>query len=328
MLALPRAVPTDYKSQFSRTDAAFSARRFLHLIADMAVIARMKRIAVLGSGLLGGSIALAAQKRLPGVSVTLWGRREVSIAEARKRGIEEATTDIAKAVSGADLIILSTPVGAMLEILEAAASATSLEGVIITDVGSVKLTPRDTLEHVVKDIGALYIGSHPMAGSEQAGVGAASVDLFEGAACVMTNDFEHSANDVTALREFWKSLGCNCYLTTSEDHDRVMARISHLPHILASVGSLVGLKNPDDGKFAGNGMRDTTRVASGHPGMWAEILQRNKAALKQPIEESISYLREMLAMLDDPSDEGVTRLLQDAKTLRDDLGSNTQTSND
>ncbi|BDS05432.1 prephenate dehydrogenase [Oceaniferula spumae] len=282
----------------------------------------MKRIAILGSGLLGGSIALAAQKRVPKLSVSLWGRREKAISDALDRGIKEATTDLAQAVTGADIIILASPVGAMLGILEKASAATSLKDVIITDVGSVKLTPRDTLEHVVKEAGALYIGSHPMAGSEQTGVGASCEDLFEGAACVLTNDFRHPDNEVTKLRTFWENLGCNCYLTSSEDHDRVMARISHLPHILASVGSLVGLKHPDDGKFAGNGMRDTTRVASGHPGMWTEILRRNKAALKEPIEETISYLREMLAMLDDSSDEGVTRLLEEAKTLRDGLQPN------
>lgn len=288
----------------------------------------MKRIAVLGSGLLGGSIALAAQKRVPALSVALWGRREKGITEARERGIAEATTDLTKAIAGADLIILASPVGAMLEILEAAAESTSLAGVTITDVGSVKLTPRDTLEHVVKEVGAKYIGSHPMAGSEQAGVSAATADLFDGAACVITNDFQHPEADVSALTSFWESLGCRCYLTSSEDHDRVMARISHLPHLLASVGALVGLKYPADGEFAGNGMRDTTRVASGHPGMWSEILLRNRAALKQPIEETISYLREMLAMLEDSSEEGVTRLLQEAKELRDDLGSGNRPSND
>jgi len=279
----------------------------------------MKRIAVLGSGLLGGSIALAVQKRVPSLKVVLWGRRESGIAEARECGILEATTDLSSALKDTDLIILASPVGAMLKIFDAAAAVSSLDGVIVTDVGSVKLTPRDTLEHAVKASGAKYIGSHPMAGSEQAGVGAATEDLFEGAACVMTNDFQYSDADVDTLRSFWESLGCRCYQTSSEDHDRVMARISHLPHILASVGSLVGLKKPDDGKFAGNGMRDTTRVASGHPGMWAEILLRNRVALKQPIEETISYLREMLAMLENSSEEDVTRLLQEAKDLRDDL---------
>lgn len=288
----------------------------------------MKKIAVLGSGLLGGSIALAVQSRLPAVTAALWGRRENGVAEARGRGVAGATAKMKEAVSGADLIVLASPVGAMLEILEAAAATTPLEGVLVTDVGSVKLTPRDTLEHAVKQAGAKYIGSHPMAGSEQAGVGAATADLFEGAACVLTNDFDHPETDVAALRGFWQALGCRCFLTTSEDHDRVMARISHLPHILASVGALVGLKDPADGQFAGNGMRDTTRVASGHPGMWAEILLRNRAALKQPIEESISRLREMLAMLDHSSEEELARLLSDAKALRDELRPGTKPTGD
>lgn len=288
----------------------------------------MKKIAVLGSGLLGGSIVLAVQKRLPSARVALWGRRETAIVEARECGIAEATTELAQAVQGAELIILASPVGAMLEILEAAAASTSLAGVIITDVGSVKLTPRDTLETLVKKSGAKYIGSHPMAGSEQTGVGAARDDLFVSAACVLTNDFDYSEGEVTSLQDFWETLGCRCYLTTSEDHDRAMARISHFPHMLASVGALVGLKKPTDGELAGNGMRDTTRVASGHPGMWAEIFLRNRAALKEPIEEAISHLREILAMLEDSSEGEITDLLQQAKVLRDGLKSEQNTSSD
>lgn len=290
---------------------------FLRVI--LTSMARMKKIAVLGSGLLGGSMALAAQKRLPGIDVCLWGRREVAVEEAKQQGIALATTDLAEAVDGADLIILASPVGAMLQILKAAIQVRSLEGVIVTDVGSVKLTPRETLEGVIQQAGAKYIGSHPMAGSEQAGVTAAKEDLFEGAACVMTNDFSHPETDVATLRKFWESLGCRCYLTSSEDHDQVMARISHVPHLLASVGALVGLKHPDDGKFAGNGMRDTTRVASGHPGMWSEIMLRNRESMKQPIEETITHLREMLAMLENSSEEEVTAFLQKAKDLRDTL---------
>ncbi len=279
----------------------------------------MKRIAVLGSGLLGGSIALAVQSRMPGVSVSLWGRRAEGVKDAQAMGIHEATTHLADAVKDADLIILASPVGAMLEILNAVVAESSLHGVIVTDVGSVKLTPRDTLEHVIKDAGAIYIGSHPMAGSEQAGVTSAREDLFDGAACVLTNDFSHSEREVSQLRGVWEAIGCQCYLSSSEEHDRVMARISHLPHLMASITTLVGLKHPDDGKFAGNGMRDTTRVASGHPGMWSEILLRNKEALKKPIEETITHLREMLTLLESSRGEEITRILADAKQLRDSL---------
>ncbi|NWK54352.1 prephenate dehydrogenase/arogenate dehydrogenase family protein [Verrucomicrobiaceae bacterium N1E253] len=279
----------------------------------------MKKIAVLGSGLLGGSMALAGQKRLPDTEVYLWGRRQASVDEAASMGIQHATTSLTEAVKGADLLILSTPVGAMLQILETVSRDVSLKGMIITDVGSVKLTPRETLDALVRRCEAKYIGSHPMAGSEQTGVLAARESLFDGAACVMTNDFGHDEADVDALKDFWLVLGCRCYLTSSEDHDAVMARISHLPHLLASVGAMVGLKDPDYGKFAGNGMRDTTRVASGHPGMWAEIMLRNRESLKAPIEESIEHLREMLALLEQSSEEAVTSFLQQAKDLRDQL---------
>ncbi|MDG1356779.1 MAG: prephenate dehydrogenase/arogenate dehydrogenase family protein [Akkermansiaceae bacterium] len=279
----------------------------------------MKRIAVLGSGLLGGSIALAVQSRLPSVSVALWGRREQGVLQARERGVKTASTDLKVVVEGAEMIVLASPVGAMLEILEACAAHCSLEGVLVTDVGSVKMTPRDLLGPTINKLGAKYIGSHPMAGSEQAGVSSARDDLFEGAACIITNDFEHSEEDVSVIRSLWHGIGCQCYSTTSEEHDRVIARISHVPHILASVGALVGLKDPRQGKFAGNGMRDTTRVASGHPAMWAEILMRNKEALREPVEEAVTYLREMLALLDDSSDEALAELLAKAKHLRDEL---------
>ena len=158
-----------------------------------------------------------------------------------------------------------------------------------------------------------------MAGSEQAGVSSARADLFEGAACVITNDFKHPDEDLLKLKGLWEAIGCQCFTTSSEEHDRVMARISHLPHMLASIGALVGLKHPEDGKFAGNGMRDTTRVASGHPGMWAEIFLRNRDAMKEPIKETITHLREMLALLENSSDEELTRVLEDAKQLRDTL---------
>lgn len=279
----------------------------------------MKKIAVLGSGLLGGSMVLAAQTRMPGTTAVLWGRREQSILEARALGVRHATTDLAEALEGAEVIILATPVGAMLAVIEAASEVADLTGVIITDVGSVKLTPRNTLEEVVHQSGAYYIGSHPMAGSEQAGIQAASADLFVGAACVMTDDFQHGDEMVGKVREFWQTIGCECYLASSEEHDRVMARVSHLPHLLASLGAIVGLKDPDAGKFSGNGMRDTTRVASGHPAMWAEILLRNKEALKEPIEETIGYLRDVLAFLEDSREEDLRQLLDHAKELRDSL---------
>ena len=279
----------------------------------------MKKVAVLGSGLLGGSIVLAAQTCLPGVCATLWGRRPESIDKARGLGITYATEDLAESVCDADAIILATPVGAMLGILDQLRTVANLSGVIITDVGSVKLTPRETLQEVVHDAGAIYIGSHPMAGSEQAGIQAASAELFDGATCVMTNDFQHDDVHVQLLERFWHDLGCRCHLTTSEEHDRVMARISHFPHLLASVGARVGLEHPADGKFAGNGMRDTTRVASGHPGMWAEILLRNRSALLGPIREARKHLSDVLDLLEQSDEEGLAQFLDQAKQCRDSL---------
>ena len=279
----------------------------------------MKRIAVLGSGLLGGSIALAVQEYLPSVQVCLWGRREESVAEALTLGIGESTSDLAKAVTGADLIILASPVGAMAKILSAAIAVCDLSDVIITDVGSVKAEPLSALGDLAAEASSIYLGSHPMAGSEQAGVQAAQSDLFQQAACIITNDMNHTEEHVIKLSGFWESIGCKCHHTSAQEHDEMVARISHFPHLLASVGALVGLKHSDYSALAGNGLRDTTRVASGNASMWAEIMLSNRSAMKAPIEEAIKHLREMLALLEDSSEEELVSSLGEAKRLRDEL---------
>lgn len=276
-------------------------------------------------------MALAVQAYLPQSAVCLWGRRDQAVADARDSGVKEASADLAESVRGADLIILASPVGAMAQILTAVAAESDLSGVLITDVGSVKVAPLDQLRKITQETGAIYIGSHPMAGSEQAGIRAAKADLFQGAACVITPDLddslalqeqnyeEHYEERVSQLMSFWESIGCRCHRTSAIQHDEVMARISHLPHMLASVGALVGLRYPDFAELAGNGLRDTTRVASGHPAMWAEIMLSNRDAMKAPIEESIKHLREMLALLENSSEEELTDVLDQAKQLRDQL---------
>ncbi|MDP4623886.1 MAG: prephenate dehydrogenase/arogenate dehydrogenase family protein [Akkermansiaceae bacterium] len=275
-----------------------------------------QKISVLGGGLLGGSIALAlgSEKR-----VALWFRKPEAVKSARELGLAHATGDLAEAVAGTELLILAVPVGAMPDLLEKAIDAGLPADCLITDVGSVKQTPHRSLAPILEKSGNPFIGSHPMAGSEQNGLSAARAGLFNNAACLLTNDSAASSELCAALEAFWKLLGCRTSWLGAAEHDTLVARISHLPHVTAAATAKISLKDPAMGQFGGGGLRDTTRVASGNPVMWAEILTENRDAIIPALHETIAELREILASLESPDQELVHRWLSGAKELRDTL---------
>jgi prephenate dehydrogenase len=276
-----------------------------------------EKVAILGGGLLGGSLALALGRQFPETPVTLWARRAETVAIARERGIEGATGDMAEAVRGADLVVLSTPVGAMATVLLAAQTAGLSREALVTDVGSVKAAPHRVLQPLLERTGGRFIGSHPMAGSEQAGIGAAEAELFEEAACLLTDDGEVGEPWTGKLQRFWESLGCRVSWLDAAGHDALVARISHFPHLVAAATAKVALENPADGNFGGGGLRDTTRVAGGDPCMWTEIVMENREALRGVLSHGIREMSEMLAMLEAGDHEALRRWLEDAKNARD-----------
>lgn len=275
-----------------------------------------QRVSILGGGLLGGSIALALQGK---TEVRLWFRKPDAVAPALELGLENATADLTEAVAQADLLILAVPVGAMPALLEAAVAAGLPADCLVTDVGSVKQTPHSSLASVLEKSGNPFIGSHPMAGSEQNGLASAKPRLFDNAACLLTNDSRASDPLCDKLERFWQSLGCRISWFSASDHDKLVARISHLPHVIAAAGAQVALENPEFGLFGGGGLRDTTRVASGNPDMWAEILTENREAVIPAIHETIAALRDILASLEKPDQELACQWLARAKQLRDTL---------
>lgn len=277
------------------------------------------QVAVLGAGLLGGSLALALAERCPSGRVRLWARREATVAEARGRGIGGATSDLGEAVAGAQLVVLATPVGGFGALFEQALAAGLARGALLTDVGSVKVAVHAALGPLAAAAGVDFIGSHPMAGSEKSGVAAAAADLFDGAACILTNDEGVAAERLNALTNWWARLGARCEVMPAARHDEVIARVSHLPHVLAALGARVALANPGDGRLGGGGLRDTTRVAGGDAAMWAEILLENRGALEQPLRAAAAEMSEMLAMLEACDHQGLRRWLEQAKELRDSL---------
>lgn len=276
-------------------------------------------IAILGGGLLGGSLALALQGHSQPPQVRLWARRAATLEEAKERGIPHATGNLREAVADAELVILAVPVGSMPELAAAALAAGLPDHCVVTDVGSVKLLPHQLLTPLLAARAIPFIGSHPMAGSEQFGIAAANASLFEGAACLLTNDDDAPAPLAHRLEAFWQQVGCETTWLGAAAHDALVARISHLPHILAASGAHVCLADPALGRFSGGGLRDTTRVAAGNPDMWAEILIENRAAIIGPLRESIADLGKFLAFLEASDHDKARDWLASAKLLRDSL---------
>lgn len=186
----------------------------------------MNSLAILGPGLLGGSLALAA-RRLGGSRVALWARRAEAVAEIEAMGIADAvSTDVRAIVAGVDLVILCVPVGAMPALAREIADAISPQ-TIVTDVGSVKAAVVAELGEIFRRRGR-FVGSHPMAGSEQTGIRAARAELFEDAACILTPDGASDPAAVAELRAFWQEVGCRVLEVAPAEHDEIVALVSHL----------------------------------------------------------------------------------------------------
>lgn len=281
--------------------------------------AEFSNISILGSGLLGGSLALALATQAQAPRVRLWARKAQTAADARALGIDGATDDLKFAVEGADLLVLCVPVGAMPALVASAIESGLPATCLVTDVGSVKQAPHRELAPLLAAKGIEFIGSHPMAGSERNGLAATSATLFQGAACLLTHESEQSNSRAAALEKFWQSVGCHTAWMSPAAHDALVARISHLPHLIAASASRVCLKNPADGRFGGGGLRDTTRVASGTPEMWAEIVTENRAALLDPLRETIADLSTILKLLEKGDQQAAQQWLAEAKEPRDAL---------
>ena len=278
-------------------------------------------ITILGGGLLGGSLALALAALENPPTVRLWARKAETVEAALALGIEGVTGDLAAAVREADLIILAVPVGSMAALVSQCLEAGLKDGCLISDVGSVKRVPHRKIGPLLKGGTVRFIGSHPMAGSERNGLSAVTATLFQNAACLLTNDDGAPAEMAAALERFWKAIGCRTSWMSAAIHDELVARISHLPHVVAACAARVCLKDPSEGRFGGGGLRDTTRVAAGNPSMWAEIVIENREALVQLLHETITDLGEILASLENVDQEKARQWLATAKQRRDPLNS-------
>ena len=274
-------------------------------------------VAIVGVGLIGGSIGLALRRRGLACTVIGVGRREESLRVAREMSaVTEVTLDLAQGVAEADLAIVCTPVGRIADDVRAVARSCR-PGTLITDVGSTKA-------EIVASVGrslapeVRFIGSHPLAGSERNGPAGADADLFVGRVVVVTPDETTRPDDLKALCDFWSGLGARVIRMPAEEHDRALAATSHLPHLVAAA---LATATPEEMiELTASGWADCTRVASGDPKLWQQIFGSNRQPLLSALarfEGELAALRSAIERQDQPA---LFKLLAAAKERRDAAG--------
>ena len=271
-----------------------------------------EKLALVGIGLIGSSIARAARLKGLARTIAISTRKQETLDEARALGLGDVySLDAAEAVRGADLVILCTPVGAYRAVMEQIAPALEA-GAILSDVGSVK-------QHVVKVLAPLLpprvhlIPGHPIAGTEHSGPASGFPELFVGRWCVLTPGTDVNPAAVGRLTAFWGALGSNVETMSAEHHDLVLAITSHVPHLVAYniVGTVADLEAATQSeviKFSASGFRDFTRIAASDPIMWRDIFLTNRDAVLEMLGrflEDLAMLQRMVRVGDGPGLEAL-----------------------
>jgi prephenate dehydrogenase len=286
----------------------------------------LRKLSILGPGLLGGSIGLAARHRKVARRVAIWARRPEAADQAYQLGAaDEATNDLAKVVADAELVVLATPIGVMRALVDQMRSMLP-EGCVVTDVGSVKYPIVNALSDAMAGPAGSgagkgrFVGSHPMAGSEQSGIEAARRDLFENTVCIVTPREDTDKAALQTVHDFWKALGCSVKTLAPLEHDEIVARISHLPHLAAAaVVNVVCNDGAHPLNFVGPGFKDFTRIAGGPFEMWTEICLDNREEIGRALDALIEELSRVRAAVENSDAVELRTMLKRAKHFRDEL---------
>lgn len=275
---------------------------------------KFKQITIIGAGLIGGSIGLAVKKRRSSSRLIGVTTHKSTLKKALRRGaIDFGTLDVKKSVLDSDMVILATPVDKILGALKKIAPYLRGDCIVI-DVASVKDAIVATAEEIIGARGH-FVGTHPMAGSEQRGIDKADGNLFENAPCVLTKTRKTNTKALKIVFNFWKSMGSKIYVLSPAEHDRRISNISHLPHIAASALSLVA--RPASLEFASTGFKDTTRIASSSPDLWISILLANSNNVIGDLDDYLKRLKSLKGLIGRGNKAKLRRMLLDAKRKRD-----------
>ncbi len=274
------------------------------------------QLGIVGVGLIGGSLAAGLKKRGFRGSIQGIGRNAERLEQARDAGlIDSVSTDIAHAATECELLVFCTPVDHIIAGVKAAA-ASGAGGLLMTDAGSAKARICRELQGQLPH-GQTFIGSHPLAGSEKQGFEHADADLYQDRVCVLTPVEDSPGDELSRLQQFWESLGMQVLEMSPEDHDRGLARTSHLPHVVAS--ALAAQLTDRNRSLAATGFRDTTRIAGGDPDLWVAILLDNADEVLSSVDEFRTTMVEFRQALENRDAARLKKLLEVAKTRRDQL---------
>jgi prephenate dehydrogenase len=280
---------------------------------------RLKKVAIIGLGLIGGSIGLALKRRMADLEIVGTDIDGTTLKKAVELGaVDCAVSNVQEDLAGVQLVVLAVPLGSVNEAFSAIAPYLP-EGCVITDVASVKCSAIKMIEGALPR-GTYYIGGHPMAGSEKCGIEAADPFLLEDAVYVLTPRGGEPREVMDTLESFIKMLGARPFILEPERHDFLVAMISHMPYLAAVCLNLAVSKMDGSGEaliLAAGGFRDITRVASSHPGMWSGICEGNREALLQVITVFQEELSRLQHLIDKGEWDCMQECLEKAKAVRD-----------
>lgn len=282
----------------------------------------LKRLAIIGVGLIGGSLALALKRAQVVSEVVGCGRTASELEKAVRLGVlDRYSTDPEQAVRGAELIVVATPVGAMRAIFEAIRPAVD-NGAVITDAGSVKASVLADARAALGEAYPRFVGAHPIAGTEQSGVDACFADLYVDHRVILTPAEQTLPSAAAKVHIMWARTGAQVEVMDAGTHDQILAYTSHLPHMVAySLVDCLGRAEPAEAlrRFAAGGFRDITRIASSHPIMWRDIALANRDALLESLRSFSGGLEQIVHAVESGDGERLADLFSRARETRDRL---------
>lgn len=279
----------------------------------------MQTLAIIGLGLLGGSVAAAARSRRLASRIVGHDRDWQANKLAQGLGLVDAACEqLADAVTTADVVVVCTPVSSVLADVDALLALVR-PGTLITDTASTKYNIATAASRLAAASGCAFVGAHPLAGSEKTGCVHAQADLFAGRLTVLTPTNHNADTDLERAVAFWQSLGARVERMSPEEHDQALAFTSHLPHLLAS--ALIECIPSRWLSVSGPGLRDATRIAAGQPSLWTDIFLDNWPALSIALEAFKHRLDQLTKSLAAADRERLLQLLREGKDVRDQLGS-------
>jgi len=280
----------------------------------------IQTLAIIGVGLIGGSLALALKEKGAVGKVIGTGRNEDNLKLAQSLGIVDSwTTTLTDAVKDADVVLLAVPMGAYEGVLRTIAPALKKDA-IVTDAGSTKQHAIEAAICLPKHVS--FVAAHPLAGTEKSGADAAFSTLYQNHLCIVTPDETTDRQALAVVEKMWQHVGANVVSMPAAEHDKLLGAVSHLPHLAAFALVNAVNKQKTDGfdpmAYAAGGFKDFTRIASSSPEMWRDIALANRDALEQQIDILMDELQHIRVALQANDKESLTALFSSAKDARDD----------